>query len=226
MICVYVTGETEGMDRLTATLQSLPDVTVLRSKPVKGDVRRLPADTDLVLLNSLQNTSAIPRTLLQFRAAPDAPPAAVIATAWHGTFLAECLRAGAAGILHHGLQPRLLLSAMRILASGGNVYFEYPSPPVTPPALHLPPTAAPGPATTVPADIALKRLTARQREVLYLLAAGLTNAEISRRLGITGDTVKEHVRAVMRRLDVPHRVAAARLVHEAGLLKEPVTKDD
>ncbi|MFG2346095.1 helix-turn-helix transcriptional regulator [Streptomyces phaeochromogenes] len=225
MICVCVAGEAEGLDRLTTTLQTLPDVAVLRPGPIGGEVPHVPPGIDLVLLNSLRNTPATPRTLRQFRAAPDNPPAAVIAAAWQGTFMADCLRAGAAGILHHGLDPMLLLSAMRILASGGSVFFEYPSPPVAPTPV-APPPAAVAPAPAMSAELALKTLTARQKEVLHLLAAGLTNAEISGQLGIARDTVKEHVRAVMKKLGVPHRVAAARLIHRAGLLKDPTTKGD
>ena len=61
-------------------------------------------------------------------------------------------------------------------------------------------------------------LTRREGEVLERLGRGLTNAEISRRLGISGDTVKEHVRAVLRELGVPRRISAALLVYRTGLL--------
>jgi len=89
--------------------------------------------------------------------------------------------------------------------------------------IHLPPGLDlpwPGPAGTAPAGPADSRpadavLTPRQREVLGLLVDGLPNKSISRRLGLSGSTVKTHMEAIYRELGVHSRsqavVAAARL---------------
>jgi DNA-binding NarL/FixJ family response regulator len=61
-------------------------------------------------------------------------------------------------------------------------------------------------------------LTARQTEVLELLAEGLTNAEIADRLFISYRTVENHVSAVLMKLDVPTRSAAVEIAHDQGLL--------
>jgi RNA polymerase sigma factor (sigma-70 family) len=58
---------------------------------------------------------------------------------------------------------------------------------------------------------ALKQLTSREREILHLVAEGLTNAEIGRELTITEGTAKTHVRNVLRKLDVSNRTQAAAL---------------
>jgi DNA-binding NarL/FixJ family response regulator len=60
-------------------------------------------------------------------------------------------------------------------------------------------------------DLRVERLTARQREILALVAEGLTDAQIGERLGIAAATVKKHLEAVYERLDVHNRTAAAAL---------------
>jgi DNA-binding NarL/FixJ family response regulator len=61
-------------------------------------------------------------------------------------------------------------------------------------------------------------LTARQREVLVLLAEGLSNAEIAARLTLSAKTVDHHVSAVLGKLGVPSRGQAAAAAHRLGLL--------
>ena len=61
-------------------------------------------------------------------------------------------------------------------------------------------------------------LTPREREVLALVGAGLSNAEVGERLFLVEGTVKAYVSAVLNRLGVKNRVQAAVLAHEAGLV--------
>ncbi len=63
-------------------------------------------------------------------------------------------------------------------------------------------------------------LTPREREVLALVGAGLSNAEIGERLFLVEGTVKAYVSAVLSRLDVKNRVQAAVLAYEAGLIPQ------
>jgi DNA-binding NarL/FixJ family response regulator len=81
-----------------------------------------------------------------------------------------------------------------------------------------PPGSAAAPAPVGPSPAAL---TDREREVLALLAAGLPNAAIAAELRISVGTVKDHVRAVLRKLDAPNRVSAAVIAHRAGLARTP-----
>ena len=60
-------------------------------------------------------------------------------------------------------------------------------------------------------------MTPRQREVLLLLAEGLTNRQIAARLGVSEHTVHRHVANILRKLDVPSRAAAAAHAVRAGL---------
>jgi len=61
-------------------------------------------------------------------------------------------------------------------------------------------------------------LTARELEVLGLLAEGLSNAEMARRLFLSGKTVGHHVSAVLRKLGEPSRARAVAAAHRQGLL--------
>jgi DNA-binding NarL/FixJ family response regulator len=65
-------------------------------------------------------------------------------------------------------------------------------------------------------------LTAREREILALLAAGLGNKEVGRRLRITLQTVKNHVHRILEKLQCHRRREAVRLAYDLGLLAEPL----
>jgi LuxR family maltose regulon positive regulatory protein len=69
--------------------------------------------------------------------------------------------------------------------------------------------------------VALPQLTAREREVLRLLAEGLTNRRIAERLVVSEHTVHRHVTNILRKLDLPSRTAAAATAVQAGLLEPP-----
>jgi RNA polymerase sigma factor (sigma-70 family) len=63
----------------------------------------------------------------------------------------------------------------------------------------------------------LPALTPREREVLALLAEGLTNRRIAERLVVSEHTVHRHVASILRKLDLPTRAAAAAVAARAGL---------
>jgi DNA-binding NarL/FixJ family response regulator len=106
----------------------------------------------------------------------------------------EALDAGAAGYLLKDATPDEILSAVRAVVAGGA--------PLDPKAARvlLDAQRAPGPG---------RRLSPREREVLELLATGLANKQIARRLGITERTVKAHLTSVFQQLGVTDRTQAA-----------------
>jgi DNA-binding NarL/FixJ family response regulator len=107
------------------------------------------------------------------------------------------LKAGARGFLHLGMQPSQLAQAIR-LACQGEVVFPR----------ELVPNLIQEEETP---SAELLALTGRQREVLELLGEGLTNAGIARRLFVAEGTVKQHLRATYRLLNVRSRVQAVEL---------------
>ena len=126
------------------------------------------------------------------------------------------LRAGASGFLLKDVPPTDLLSAIRAVASGDAVV----APAVTRRLLdaflpHLPdPGRGPG---ALPPEV--KELTAREREILTEVAAGLSNAEIAERLVLAEATVKTHVGRMLSKLGLRDRVQAVVYAYEHGLVR-------
>lgn len=127
-------------------------------------------------------------------------------------YVYEALRAGASGFLLKDSEPEDLLSAIRVVASGDGVL----APAVTRRLIEAFAHGAP-----VHADAAevLDRLTHREREILVLVATGLSNAEIGARLELAVGTVKVHVSAVLSKLALRDRVQATIFAYESGLIR-------
>lgn len=143
-----------------------------------------------------------------------APGTAVVMLTTFGEddYIAKALEVGASGFLLKSGDPRELLAGIHAVAGG---------------AAYLSPKVAQRVITQLSggrmARGALARdriglLTEREREVLALVGAGLSNAEIARRLHIVEGTVKAYVSAILTRLDVRNRVQAAIIAYEAGLV--------
>jgi len=127
------------------------------------------------------------------------------------------LRAGASGFLLKNVPPEDLLSAIRAVASGDAVV----APSVTRRLLDQMAHRLPDPRAEVDADLDLQlsRLTDREREVLLLLAQGLSNAEIAETLTVSEATVKTHVGRVLNKLDLRDRVQAVVFAYQNGLVQ-------
>ncbi|WP_017624340.1 response regulator [Nocardiopsis chromatogenes] len=128
------------------------------------------------------------------------------------------LRAGAAGFLLKNIEADDLVEAVRVVARGEGMI----APAVT--RRLIAEFAGPGggraeraerPARPQAAAEALEQLTAREREVLRCVGEGLSNRQISRRLGITETTAKTHVSRILAKLDLRSRVQAAIVAQES-----------
>jgi DNA-binding NarL/FixJ family response regulator len=121
------------------------------------------------------------------------------------------LQAGASGFLLKSVPPEELLSAIRVVAGGEAVV----APRVTRRLLDrfarrlAPPPDAPA---------AIPRLTDREKEVLLLLAQGLSNLEIGGRLQVAEATVKTHIGRILTKLGLRDRVQAVVFAYESGLV--------
>lgn len=123
----------------------------------------------------------------------------------------RALSDGAAGFVLKTGDPQEIIAGVRAVAVGT----AYLSPLITRRVLDgMPTTHRAGAARE-----RIARLTDREREVLGLLGAGLSNPEIAARLHLVEGTVKIHVSAILRSLGTGNRVQAAVLAHEAGLIR-------
>jgi DNA-binding NarL/FixJ family response regulator len=126
--------------------------------------------------------------------------------------LVAALKAGAAGFLLKSMPRDRLVSAVRTATSGEALL----APEITRRLLaDLVERSRPA----VRRDPRLEGLTGREREVLVLMARGLSNAEIAERLVIGTGTVKTHVARVLGKLGVAGRVQAVVTAYEAGLVR-------
>jgi DNA-binding NarL/FixJ family response regulator len=126
-------------------------------------------------------------------------------------YVFEALRAGASGFLVKDTAPAELLQAIRVVAGGDALL----SPGVTRRLIAEFASRTP-PRRPTPV---LEGLTEREREVMVLVAAGLTNDEIAERLVVSPATAKTHVSRVMSKLDARDRAQVVVLAYESGLVR-------
>jgi DNA-binding NarL/FixJ family response regulator len=126
-------------------------------------------------------------------------------------YVYEAIRAGASGFLLKDVEPKELADAIRVIAAGNALL----GPTATEHLLKRF-TAEPGDPKLARA---LDTLTDREREILALLAAGLSNHELSVRLFLSETTVKTHVSSIFRKLGVRDRVQAVIAAYDGGLVR-------
>lgn len=185
----------DGVEAVEAVRRHRPDVAVL-------DIR-------MPRMDGLAAGAVIRRTV------PDT--AVVILTTFsEDAYIARALGDGASGFLLKSGDPRELIAGLKAVADGA----AYLSPKVAQRVIaEL--SAGSGGGAMVRAAAAKEQvaaLTPRELEVLGLVGAGLSNAEIAARLYLVEGTVKAYVSAVLLRLGVKNRVQAAIVAYEAGLV--------
>jgi DNA-binding NarL/FixJ family response regulator len=186
-----IVGEcTHGGEAAAAVATSAPDVVLM-------DVR-------MPVVDGIEATRRL-------REDPGAPPVLALTTFDDDHALAGMLRAGAAGFVLKGVPAEDLQRAVRTVATGG----AWLDPGVTARVLTVFRDAPE--KSTQPTDEGLASLTAREREVLDLIAAGLTNEEIASELVVTPGTVKTHVNHIYFKLSVRNRSEAVIYAFDHGL---------
>ncbi|MYS91215.1 Protease production enhancer protein [Streptomyces chartreusis NRRL 3882] len=150
--------------------------------------------------------------LREIRTLPEPPTVAMLTTFDTDEYILTALRSGAAGFLLKDTEPEQLAHLVRTLAAGGVV--------MSPKASRALLRGHPGTDTPrVAEDVArVNLLTDRERDVLVLIAEGLSNADIGTRIHLSAGTVKDHVSSILTKLRVAGRVQAALLAERAGLL--------
>jgi DNA-binding NarL/FixJ family response regulator len=128
-------------------------------------------------------------------------------------YVYEALRAGASGFLLKDVPPEQLVAGIRAVASGDALLAPSVTRRMIEEYVRRPPDAARTPPP------ALADLTAREREVLELMARGRSNAEIADEFVVSETTVKTHVAHVLSKLGLRDRVQAVVFAYESGLVQ-------
>lgn len=188
---VEVVGEAaDGVQAEGAVLELRPDVVVM-------DVRMPRRD-------GIEATGAIVERL-----GDDAPKVIILTTFDIDEYVYAALRAGASGFLLKDVTRDELVRAVRVVSAGDALLAPSVTRRLVDEAIRRT-TVAPGPE--------LDTLTARERETLDLLAAGLSNAELADHLVVSEATAKTHVGHVLMKLGLRDRVHAVIYAYERGLV--------
>jgi DNA-binding NarL/FixJ family response regulator len=170
-------------------------------------VRRL--RPDVVLMDVRMPAIDGIQTTRQLLGALDEPPRVLVITTFENDdYVYEALRAGASGFLLKRSRPADVVEAVRVVAGGESLLF--------PAALRRLVATHAGRPDEQALDAA--RLTEREAEVLRLMAAGLSNAEVADRLVVGVETVKTHVGNVLAKLDARDRTQAVIAAYESGFV--------
>jgi len=167
------------------------------------------ARPDVILLDLRMPDMNGIETLRELRGRGLAMPIAMLTTSREERDVIEALQNGAQGYLLKDMEPDELIAALRRIVDGETV--------VANELTGILAKAVQGESQSAAAQDGFANLTPREREILCHLAAGQSNKVIARSLGISDGTVKLHVKAILRKLDVHSRVEAAVIAVEQNL---------
>ncbi|MGZ4372321.1 MAG: response regulator [Gaiellaceae bacterium] len=199
---------------LRKILESEPDTTVVGEaadgEDAVTEARRL--RPDLVLMDiRMPVLDGIEATRRIVRAQPSAR-VLILTTFGLDRYVYDALHAGASGFMLKDAPPEEIAAAVRIVANGEALL----APAVTRAVIEEFARQRPIPAPPPPAAVA--ELTPRERQVLDLLARGLSNPEICERLVISEATAKTHVARILQKLGLRDRVQTVIYAYESGLI--------
>ncbi len=166
---------------------------------------------DVILLDLRMPEMNGIEVLRQLKSEQVTMPVVILTTSRHEKDLVDALQNGAQGYLLKDMQPDELIQALQDIVQGKNVVAQDMTNALAKFVQGKPINAESNPAST---------LTPREREIMCHLAAGESNKVIARQLGISDGTVKLHVKAILRKLNVHSRVEAAVLAVEKGLCQK------
>jgi DNA-binding NarL/FixJ family response regulator len=159
------------------------------------------------------------RRILSGSPEEEAPKILMLTTFDLDEYVYEALRAGASGFLLKDTPPEQLVSAIHVIAQGEALL----SPSITRRVIsEFVKGTGPKPQAQFPR---LQELTARELEVMKLIARGLSNAEIAKSLYVSETTVKTHVARILMKLNLRDRVQVVVLAYEAGVVQPGETGD-
>jgi DNA-binding NarL/FixJ family response regulator len=213
--CLIADDQAMVREGFGALLAAQPDLVVVGQAADGADAVRLAGELepDVILMDvrmPLMDGLEATRRILEYTA--DGPPRVLMLTTFDlDEYVYDALRAGASGFLLKDAPAEELVHAVRVVAAGDALV----SPSVMR-RLIADFAAQPRRATAEPASLDV--LTPREREVLRLVARGLSNKEISATLVVAPQTTKTHVGRILRKLNLRDRAQAVVAAYESGLI--------
>jgi DNA-binding NarL/FixJ family response regulator len=211
---LVVHGDRLARAGLRALLDAEPDVSVAGCAADGEEAVALGAELrpDVMLIDVTGPGIDVVEVTQRILADPSATPHVLIVGASEaGEEIFSSLRAGASGFLATNTEPSDLMHGIRAVAAGDAALS-----PCGVRRVIAELAAQPEPRLAGPEQ--LDELTAREREVMALVAAGLTNDDIAEQLVVTRATAKTHVSRVMGKLGARHRAQLVTLAYETGLV--------
>ncbi|HET9286236.1 MAG TPA: response regulator transcription factor [Gaiella sp.] len=190
---IEVVGEAaDGLTAVLAARETQPDVILM-------DVR-------------MPNVDGLEATRRLLEGKEEGPRILILTTFDLDEYVYEALRAGASGFLLKDTPPEQLVEAIRIVAGGDALLSPVVTRRVIAEFVRRPPVS------TVQPPPGLDDLTARELEILRLIARGLSNAEIAAEAFVSETTVKTHVARILMKLRLRDRVQAVVFAYEHGIV--------
>jgi DNA-binding NarL/FixJ family response regulator len=177
-----------------------------------ADPRRTSAETiigaqpDVVLLDDIGRSERAVELIRELTTADDRLSVIVLSVEMDQDWLRHVFNAGASGVISKATHPVALATLLRETLNG-HIFHKFACADTT--DRHHAEAVA---SENLP-------LTTREVEILQLVAAGLTNSDVARKLWVTEQTVKFHLRNIYRKLDVANRTEASHFAHVNGLVK-------
>jgi DNA-binding NarL/FixJ family response regulator len=213
--CLIADDQAMVREGFGALLAAQDDITVVGQVADGAEAVRLSGelcpdvilmDVRMPVMDGLEATHRIAQ-----RRADGAPRILMLTTFDLDEYVYEALRAGASGFLLKDAPADELVHAVRVVAAGDAL--------VAPSVMRrLISDFVREPRAGKPEHVALDALTPREREVLVLVARGLSNEEISAKLVVAPQTTKSHVGRILRKLQLRDRAQAVVAAYESGLV--------
>jgi DNA-binding NarL/FixJ family response regulator len=213
--CLVADDQAMVREGFGALLAAQPDLSVVGQAADGADAVRLAdeLEPDVILMDvrmPVMDGLEATRRILE-HASDEAPRVLMLTTFDLDEYVYDALRSGASGFLLKDAPAEELVHAVRVVAAGDAL--------VSPSVMRrLIADFVAQPQRVRREPVALDVLTPREREVLQLVARGLSNAEISTTLVVAPQTTKTHVGRILRKLNLRDRAQAVVAAYECGLI--------
>jgi two-component system, NarL family, nitrate/nitrite response regulator NarL len=169
------------------------------------------AEVILFVVEATRSSSDIAGIIRELKAQCEAARIVLLTDSLEGNFIVLAYQAGAAGVLHTGTAPEVLIKSLELIMLGESVF---PAAAILSAVNGTAPLPREHQYGTTKARIdsqlpSKRRLSQREQEILCFLTQGAPNKVIARKLDVAEATVKVHIKAILRKIDVQNRTQAA-----------------